>query len=183
MPKKTKISQEDLNAFYKAVQGTKPLLQRKVQIDKPKPKTMRKSPKFNDEISFFDGGEPRETVQANDYIQFKSSGVAEKILRKLRKGQYTIEAVLDLHRKTVEEARSEVNRFLTECINHGIKCVLMIHGKGKPGAAPALKNQLNYWLRQAHPVLAFCSSAPKHGGNGAIYVLLKSFNEENKLER
>lgn len=178
MPKKPKISQEDLDAFQKAVQGTKPLVHRKVRLLEPKPVTRKKSQVFEDEVSFFDGGEPREFVQADDIIEYKCDGVSHKTLRKLSKGQYNVEAVLDLHRKTIEESRSAVNRFLHECLKQGIKNALIIHGKGKPGSLPALKNQLNYWLRQAHPVLAFCSAAPQHGGKGAVYVLLKSFTEE-----
>jgi DNA-nicking Smr family endonuclease len=178
MPKKPSISQEDLDVFQKAVQGTKPLVQRKVRLVEPKPVTRKKPAAFEDTPSFFDGGDPRDSIQADDLIEYKCDGVSHKTLRKLSKGQYNVEATLDLHRQTIEEARSAVNRFLHECLKQGIKNALIIHGKGKPGALPALKNQLNYWLRQAEPVLAFCSAAPRHGGKGAIYVLLKSFTEE-----
>jgi DNA-nicking Smr family endonuclease len=178
MSKKPKLSQEDIEAFQKAVQGIKPLPQRKVRVSKPKTVPVRKPDKFLEESSFFDGGEPREYIQADDFIEYKVDGVSHKTLRKLGKGQYNVEAQLDLHRKTIEEARVAVNHFLHECIKHGIKSALIVHGKGRPGVPPALKNQLNYWLRQASPVLAFCSAAPSHGGKGAVYILLKSHTEE-----
>ena len=178
MPKKPKITQEDLDAFQRAVQGTKPLIQRKVRLAQPMPRAVKKPVVSSDESSFFDGGDPRDLVQADDFIEYKSNGVAHKTLRKLSKGQYNVEAVLDLHRKTIEEARSAVNRFLHECLKQKIKSALIVHGKGKPGTSPVLKNQLNYWLRQAEPVLAFCSAAPRHGGKGAVYILLKSLKEE-----
>lgn len=181
MAKKSKLSPEELEAFKQAVQGTKPLTQRKVRLASPKPEVKRKPLEFKDESYFFDGGEPRENIQADDFIEFKSDGVSHKSLRKLSKGQYNVEAVLDLHRKTVEEARSAVNHFLHECLRRGVKSVLIIHGKGKPGSTPALKNQLNYWLRQAQPVLAFCSAEPRHGGTGAVYVLLKNYTEEKSF--
>lgn len=178
MPKKPKLSQEDLDTFQKAVQGTKPLTQGKVRLAAQKQKIAKKRETFEDEPAFFDGGDPRENVQADDFIEYKCEGVSHKILRKLSKGQYNVDAVLDLHRRTIEEARTAVNHFLHECLRRKLKSVLIVHGKGKPGSLPALKNQLNYWLRQAHPVLAFCSAAPRHGGNGAVYVLLKSLGDK-----
>jgi DNA-nicking Smr family endonuclease len=36
-----------------------------------------------------------------------------------------------------------------------------------------LKNNLNSWLRQHKDVQAFCSTPPKDGGTGAIFVLLQ----------
>lgn len=181
MAKKSKPSPEELEAFKQAVQGIKPLTQRKVRLASPKPVVVRKSEEFTEEPFFFDGGEPRDNIQADDFIDFKGDGISHKTLRKLSKGQYNVDAVLDLHRNTIEEARSAVNQFLHECLRRGVKCVLIIHGKGKPGSTPALKNQLNYWLRQAQPVLAFCSAEPRHGGTGAVYVLLRNFTEEKRF--
>lgn len=178
MRKKSKISQDDLNAFKDAVQDTKPLRQHKVRLKKSPVILRRKIENIQDESDLFDGGEPRETVQHNDYIEFKRDGVSHKTLRKLNKGQYNVQAVLDLHRHSVEDARTAVNRFLHECVKRRIKTAVIVHGKGKPESTPILKNQINYWLRQAEPVLAFCSAAPRHGGRGAVYVLFKSHVEE-----
>jgi DNA-nicking Smr family endonuclease len=176
MPKKTVITDEDINLFERAVQGTKPLAQGKVCIGPPKLKYAKKQPTFEDKPSFFDGGEPRDLIQDDDYIIYKLDGVPNKTLRKLSKGQYNVEAVLDLHRKTIEEARHAITQFLHECLNRGIRTVIIVHGKGKPGSAPVLKNKVNHWLRQVESVLAFCSAMPRHGGNGAVYVLLKNSN-------
>lgn len=178
MAKKSKISQEDLDAFKEAVQGSKPLPHHKVLLEKPRVIIRRKMAKVTDETDFFDGGEPREIIQSDDYIEFKRDGVPHKTLRKLKKGQYNVQAVLDLHRHTIEEARTAVNRFLHECVKRQVKTVVIVHGKGKPESTPILKNQINYWLRQAEPVLAFCSAIPRHGGRGAVYVLFRSPTEE-----
>jgi DNA-nicking Smr family endonuclease len=180
MPKKPKITQEEIDVFQKAVQGTKPLIQGKVRLDTGVPKKARAPVVFEDEISFFDGGEPREDIQADDFIEYKGNGVSHKTLRKLMKAQYNVDASLDLHRKTVEQARTEVNQFLYTCLQKGIKCALIVHGKGKPGAVPVLKNHLNYWLRQVEQVIAFCSALPHHGGKGAVYVLLRRLTEEKQ---
>jgi DNA-nicking Smr family endonuclease len=37
---------------------------------------------------------------------------------------------------------------------------------------------MNSWLRQHHTVLAFSSAPPRHGGTGALYVLLRSAREK-----
>jgi len=178
MAKKSKISPEDLAAFTQAVQGTKPLTQRKVKLGVRPAKPVRRPADLVDEPSYYDGSEPRDIVQADDYITYNQNGVAHKTLRNLHKGQYNVEAALDLHRITVEEARVLVSRFLQDSLKQKFKVVLIVHGKGSMDAPPILKNHINHWLRQAKPVLAFCSAAPRHGGNGAVYVLLKSQTEE-----
>ena len=86
-----------------------------------------------------------------------------------------IEAKIDLHGLIVDEARDKLARFLSSSVRHSHKCVLIIHGKGAKAATtkPKIKNMVNGWLRQHPSVLAFCSAIPKHGGTGAVYVLLK----------
>ena len=97
-------------------------------------------------------------------------------MRKLRRGQYAIEAQLDLHGNTVPEARERVSTFLRDMQTQGKRCVRIIHGKGKSseGKLPVLKGKVNAWLQQWDQVLAFCSARPNDGGTGAIYVLLRS---------
>ncbi len=176
-PKKSVISPEDLDAFAQAVQGIKPLAQRKVQHEAVRKYPKRREMDIEPPASFFDGGDPKDSVQSDDFIAYNQSGISHKTLRNLRKGQYNVEAVLDLHRNTIEEARVAVERFLHECLQNELRTVLIVHGKGKPGVPPILKNHVNHWLRQATPVLAFCSSTSRHGGNGAVYVLLKRAKE------
>lgn len=176
MTRKRKITTEEINAFEQAVQGTKPLSQRKERIAPPKPRVTPRHTVHPKEIlpSFLDGGEPSEIIQDTDSITYTQDGVSHKMLRKLSKGQYNVQAVLDLHRKTVDEARLEVDEFLHNCLKLGIRCALIIHGKGKPGGTPVLKNYINHWLKNAAPVIAVSTAAPKHGGHGAVYVLLKA---------
>lgn len=180
--KKSVVSAEDLATFAKAVQGTKPLPQRKVLLESTRKMVTRRTNVAEPLPSFLDGGEPREFVQSDDFIAYNREGVPHKTLRNLKKGQYNVEAVLDLHRKTVEEARTIVDAFLHECLQNELRVVLIVHGKGKLGGPPILKNHVNHWLRLASPVLAFCSSTPRHGGNGAVYVLLRRVKEGNEIE-
>jgi DNA-nicking Smr family endonuclease len=136
----------------------------------------RKKPLFEEESSdlfpFFES-EILCPVKGDDFIEFSRPGIQHKILRKMRKGQYTIEATLDMHGMTVLEAQQALSRFMRDCHYKGICHVLMIHGKGRSHHHPALKNQLNHWLRQSLDVLAFCSAQVKNGSTGALYVLLR----------
>ena len=175
MAKKMKISQKDIDIFLKAVKDARPLKQGKIPLKPGRRKQpVSRMPDEESSIPLFDGSELDANLQADDFIRFKRDGVSDKILRKLRKGQYNVEARLDLHRLTVEEARREVNDFLHACLDSQIRVAIIIHGKGMPGKTPVLKNQVNYWLRQVNTVLAFCSAPRSLGGSGAIIVLLKS---------
>ncbi len=105
---------------------------------------------------------------------FAKPGIQHKVLRKLRRGQYNVGATLDLHGKTIQQARESLTAFLLNCRREGIKSALVIHGKKCGGGTPILKNKLNHWLRQVDFVLAFCSAAAKDGRTGAVYILLKN---------
>lgn len=70
-------------------------------------------------------------VKPDDMLDFKRDGVQEGVIRKLRLGKYEIQARLDLHRKTLKEAREEVLKFLKQCQRLDIRSVLIVHGKGE----------------------------------------------------
>ncbi|MCW8826282.1 MAG: Smr/MutS family protein, partial [Gammaproteobacteria bacterium] len=86
--------------------------------------------------------------------------------------QIRVEAELDLHGFTVNEARVELTEFLHFAMESGLRCVRIIHGKGK-SSQPILKQKVDYWLRQREEVLAFCSAINRDGGTGALYLLLR----------
>ena len=114
----------------------------------------------------------------DEYIEGIGPGIDKRLLRKLRAGDYAVQAHLDLHGYTSDEARVEVEKFLVGARSDGRRCVLIIHGRGhgsKEGI-PVLKERLKVWLtrgRIGHGVLAFCTARPTDGGAGAVYVLLR----------
>lgn len=114
-------------------------------------------------------------LETGEELLFSRPGIQNNLMRKLRRGQYSLEAELDLHRMTSEQAREALLNFLKGCRQSGKRCVRIIHGKGhgSKNKLPVLKNKLNHWLRQLDEVLAFCSARPVDGGTGAVYVLLK----------
>lgn len=179
MTKKTKINQADINTFLDAVKGVKVLSQEKIRLAKPEPRILPKRypGSQNDEPDieeyYFSEAGYLPSVAADKALSYKLEGVANKTLRKLEKGQYNVEAVLDLHGMSVNHAEAAVKDFLQHCFEAGVQVGLIIHGKGLANKAPILKNKLNHWLREVPEVTAFCSAAPKHGSLGAMYVMFK----------
>ncbi|MGF1773729.1 DNA endonuclease SmrA [Vibrio wakamikoensis] len=121
-------------------------------------------------------------VKPDDIIEFKRDGVQEGVYRKLRLGKYPLQAKLDLHRRTLKEARDEVIKFLQQCMRMDIRTVIIVHGRGERSNPPALmKSYLANWLTQIKDVQCVHSAQRFHGGSGAVYVMLRK-SQEKKLE-
>lgn len=181
MPKKNKPTTPDASSFRDAVKDVQPLIHNKIRLRRSITSSRSNpQPKFMGEVFDFTNATALGKHQADDFISYKQSIVSNKTLRNLRKGQYNIEATLDLHGLSVDQAHEAVKAFITTCLERHIQVGLIIHGKGsREQEIPILKNQLDHWLRHAPAVLAFCSAAQKHGSHGAVYILLNSSQEEN----
>ncbi len=119
-----------------------------------------------------------------DELAWKRDGVQEGVYRKLRLGKYPIEARLDLHRRSVREAREAVWRFVRDCLRHDARTVLISHGRGDRSETPGrIKSYVAHWLEQLPEVLAFHSASRAHGGYGAVYVLLRKSEERRQDNR
>jgi DNA-nicking Smr family endonuclease len=171
-------SKDKTDDFRSAVADARPLKQ-----DRAPPHRQRRKPvpeqKLRDERAVVasllsDDYEPGD-IESGEELLFARPGLQHTVLRKLRRGQYAIEAQLDLHGNTVPEARERVAEFLRSTQAMNKRCVRIIHGKGKSseGKLPVLKGKVNSWLRQKIEVLAFCPARPSDGGSGAVYVLLR----------
>lgn len=120
----------------------------------------------------------------HDIISFVRPGVQHGVFGKLRRGRYEPEATLDLHRYTVEEARSELWDFLQECRHCQLRAVMVLHGKGdRSPRAGVLKSFVAHWLRDIPDVLAYHSAQPYHGGAGALYIMLKKSDKASADNR
>lgn len=123
-------------------------------------------------------------VGAEDELYWARDGVQESQMRKLKAGQVPFEGSLDLHGMSVEKARETLWAFLAEATRFEIRCVRVTHGKAArmDGRRPMLKSHVNTWLRQHPQVLGFTSCLPRHGGAGAVYLLLKRTMLEGRDE-
>jgi DNA-nicking Smr family endonuclease len=105
------------------------------------------------------------------------------LARKLARGRAAVEARLDLHGLRQPEAHRRLIAFLAAAQTRGDRVVLVITGKGAPGADAAsfdargvLRRLVPIWLEDPalRPlVIGFSPAAPGHGGAGALYVRLR----------
>lgn len=115
------------------------------------------------------------SIEMGDEILYLRSGKSPNLLKRLRRGHYSIRAEIDLHEMSVAVARAAVKAFLDDAIRHREYCVRIIHGKGLRSAArgPVVKRMTEQLLRRRSDVVAFASALPAQGGTGAVLVLLQ----------
>lgn len=124
-------------------------------------------------------GESRFSVHFSDeYMDGAVIGLAPNIVKKLRNGEFSYQAHVDLHGLTRPEAQKALTDFIVRSHTRGLRCVLVICGRGlnSKGKEPVLKRELVGWLTRAPLkglVLAFASARTWDGGAGAVYVLLR----------
>lgn len=124
------------------------------------------------------GEGPFDLADSDEFVQGTIQGLDPGVLRKLRAGEFSAQAHLDLHGLTQAEARPALEQFITQARVAGHRCVLVVTGRGLHSAdqLPVLKASVQAWLTRGRPskqVLAFCSARPQDGGAGAVYVLLR----------
>ena len=124
------------------------------------------------------GSVPFDLSDSDEFIEGHLPSLDPRLLRKLRKGEIAVQAHVDLHGLTRDEARSSLERFLITARQGGKRCVLVVHGRGlhSKDQIPVLKTSVQLWLtrgRLARWVLAFSTARPHDGGAGAVYVLLR----------
>jgi DNA-nicking Smr family endonuclease len=132
----------------------------------------------------FLSGEYIEPVDPLAILEFKRDGVQNGVYRNLRLGKYQIDARLDLHNMTIEQARTAVFQFIADCMNYDIRCALLTHGKSEGRDKPAqLKSCVAHWLPQFDNVMAFHSAQQRHGASGATYILLRKSDTKKQETR
>ncbi len=176
------MQDDDFSLFQSAVQGVKPIKNDRAEVGKPKTdrqrlQTLRQAATVRQEEVKVDGLSDQFVIDvaAEDALHWARDGVQDGQMRKLKAGQVSFEGSLDLHGMSVEKARETLWDFFAEAARMEVRCVRITHGKAArtDGKRPMIKSHVNTWLRQHPQVLGFTSCLPKHGGTGAVYVLLK----------
>ena len=118
-----------------------------------------------------------QIVTSGERVEGVAAGVDRAWLRRLRAGDVRVESRIDLHGLNARSAHATVRRALERAHGEGLRCVLVVHGRGVHSPeGPVLRAFLLRWLtesRVASIVMAFASARPRDGGEGATYVLLR----------
>jgi DNA-nicking Smr family endonuclease len=169
--------------FLEAVQGVKPMQQDKRAGSKIKSRPqegVKESPEtaiVGQLTNLVKYGEGFVISDTPEYIEGTGYDVHPEFAGRLHRGDFSIQAHVDLHGQTVAEAKKTFEEFLNRAVKSGRRAVLIIHGRGlsSPGE-PLLKNNIREWLTRGHWrkwVIAFSSAQSYDGGSGATYVLLR----------
>ena len=120
------------------------------------------------------------SLQGDTGVSWFAPDMAADTPRRLKRGQWPIQARIDLHGLRMDAAREALLAFLADCLAHRVRCIRVIHGKGYgSGAEPVLREKTPAWLMQHAGVCAFVQAPPEEGGEGALIALLRPANTQN----
>ena len=94
-------------------------------------------------------------LDTDETLSFRRPGIRLDVVRKLRRGHWSIQAQIDLHGLRRDEAREQLAAFLRDAVLGRLRCVRVVHGKGNgsPGREPVLKGKVRGWLVQRSEVM------------------------------
>ncbi len=145
---------------------------------RPTPEEIEEAEVMRELRELVDGERHISIFETDEAVEGLAEGMDPGLLRKLKRGEFSVQDHLDLHGLSREQARPVVVRFLVEAIAQGKRCVLIIHGRGhgSKDKIPVLKLALRNWLVRSgirKVILAFSTARLCDGGAGAVYVLLR----------
>ncbi|GLS82612.1 endonuclease SmrB [Paraferrimonas haliotis] len=159
---------QQTDSFAQMMKGVKPFTQDK-RVFKPQPKIRKSLEQSKQEIQtdlfsdtfeahFDDEGPVRYCRPQSDKFE----------LKKLRRGDYYPDLLLDLHGLRQLDAKIEIVALIAEAKKHQIECCCITHGV----SGGVLKQKVPSWLVQHPDVIAFHQAPLEWGGHGSLLVLL-----------
>lgn len=103
-------------------------------------------------------------------------GLDKRSAERMKRGEMEIDGRLDLHGMTQDTAHAALVGFVARAYDSGRRCLLVITGKGYREGTGVLRANVPRWLNQSpcrERILGFSTARPQHGGEGALYVLIK----------
>ncbi|MCF8104505.1 MAG: Smr/MutS family protein [Desulfohalobiaceae bacterium] len=185
-PEKDTESEADI--FLRAMEQVTPLSSRggrKIAQKPAKPGIKAPDQKQNGKKhlqDLLDGKIEFEISLTDEFLHGNVLGLDPRISRKLQAGQFSPENHLDLHGQNADQAFSSLIHFIRDNYVNSRRCLLIIPGRGRnsPEGRGVLRDQIQIWLTRdplKRVILAFSTARPRHGGTGALYILLRRYKK------
>ncbi|MBR1915894.1 MAG: Smr/MutS family protein [Alphaproteobacteria bacterium] len=168
------MTDDDKIVWQKATEGVKPV-KTTDHVAVSAPKKIKK--RIQKDIT------PNCRPYRHDLALGTSSDIDKNTMRRFKRGEFGVEALLDLHGLTTDAAYEAVKNFIISCFERQKRAVMIITGKGKIHESDdifdtkgVLKKSVPEWLRSdmLRPmILSYIHPLPKLGGDGALYILLR----------
>jgi DNA-nicking Smr family endonuclease len=184
-------SEEEL--FKKAMEGVAPIsrdkcVERIFQTGLPESSGHREDAEALEKlIDLVRHGRGFNVADTPEYIEGTGYHVHPAVAKRLHRGEYSIQAFVDLHGLLAKDAKEVFGKFLKWAVTTGKTGVLIIHGRGLSSPSePVLKKKVVEWLTRGpwrKWVAAYSSARICDGGAGATYVLIRPRPVSKRIKR
>ena len=169
--KNRKIKREELELWKKVTKHDKLLGQYSTSVEE---KNIQQKPSITPKL-IKDNSKVRDIKLSFSKPDYQ---INKRMKLKLERGLIRPEIRLDLHGKTLSEAKESLSTFIKYSINNNIRCILVITGKKKTlnGSKGLIRENLPLWLKENelfNYILFHCYAIKKDGDDGARYILLR----------
>ena len=101
---------------------------------------------------------------------------ADRQARRTAARRLPVEAEIDLHGYTSEQAAEALERFIQEARGAGVRKILVIHGKGKHSSEKAVLREFVRFFLQKHAAIGEIGMPKREsGGSGATWAMVRSY--------
>jgi DNA-nicking Smr family endonuclease len=179
--KSVKFSASDMEAWEEFKKSCKkiPKINKKLVAAEDSKKNEVTVPKRKEKcIAMYDNLQGLKAISNKPLELGARDGIDAKLVRKMDLGKMPIDATIDLHGNSLDQAFAKFNAFIESCYYKGCRTLLVITGKGSRSSdkSATINNELPKWINNSYireKVLRFSYSHPIKGGKGAYLVLLK----------
>jgi DNA-nicking Smr family endonuclease len=179
--------------FKKAMEGVRPIsrenyVERIFQIELPESSRDKEDAEILEKLTdLVKYGRGFHVADTPEYIEGTNYHVHPAVAKRLHRGDYSIQAFVDLHGLLAEDAKEVFEKFLKWAVTTGKTGVLIVHGRGLSSPSePVLKRKVVEWLTHGpwrKWVAAYASARICDGGAGATYVLLSPRPVSKRLKK
>ena len=169
--KDRKIKKEELELWKKVTKNDKLLGRYTTSIEE---NIIQNSPSTNSNLT----KDKLEVKEIKHTFSKQNLQINKRMKLKLERGLIRPEKTLDLHGKTLIEAKKLLSQFIKFNVENHVRCILVITGKKKTlnGSKGLIRENLPSWLKENelfNYILFHCYAIKKDGDDGARYILLR----------